>query len=87
MSSETTATGNPPDSGPYQGVSVFFDRDNDNKLTMSGSSKNAFAGTVYLKSGVLDLSGPSELSTAMGSRLVVGALKKSGDSVINVSFE
>lgn len=87
MSSETTATWNPPDSGPYKGVSVFFDRDNNNKFAMSGSSTNAFTGTAYLKSGVVNLSGPSELSTTMGSKLVVGSLKKSGDSAINVSFE
>lgn len=87
MSSETTATWSPPDSGPYRGLSVFFDRANNNKLTMSGSGTNAFTGTAYLKSGVLDLSGSSEVSTTMGSKLVVGALKKSGDSVINVSSE
>jgi hypothetical protein len=52
----------PPDSGPYQGVTVFQARGNTAKATLSGGSGSIFAGSYYFPdTQLLELSGASNL--------------------------
>jgi hypothetical protein len=77
----------PPTSGTYKGMSVFFDRENANEFILTGSSGTQFSGTIYMKSGLLSMTGPSGVTTSMDSMVVVDAIKKTGDSAIAIDFD
>ena len=64
----------PPTSGTYKGMSVFYDRENANEFTLTGSSGTVFDGTIYMKSGTLSMTGPSGVTTSMDSMVVVDKL-------------
>jgi hypothetical protein len=87
MSGATTVSWTPPSSGPYQGVSIFSDRNNAASITLVGSSGSSFAGAIYARSGTLRLSGNSGTSTTMTSTIVVGALEKSGTSSVDLDYD
>lgn len=87
MSGATTVSWIPPDSGTYKGISIFFDRNNTGSITLTGGSGNYFAGSVYAKSGTLNMTGDSAITTTMNSMIVVGKLNKSGDSSIDISYD
>ena len=76
----------PPTSGTYKGMSVFYDRENANEFTLTGSSGTVFDGTIYMKSGTLSMTGPSGVTTSMDSMVVVDNLKKTGDSAIAIDY-
>jgi Flp pilus assembly protein TadG len=76
----------PPTSGTYQGMSVFYDRNNDGDFTLTGNTDTMFSGTVYMKSGQLRLTGTSGVSTSMNSLVVVDSIDKTGDSDLTINY-
>jgi hypothetical protein len=76
----------PPSSGTYQGMSVFFDRNNEGDFMLTGNTDTSFSGTVYMKSGELRLTGTSGVSTSMNSLVVVDAITKTGDSDLTINY-
>lgn len=76
----------PPTSGTYQGMSVFFDRNNEGDFLLTGNTDTSFSGTVYMKSGELRLTGTSGVSTSMNSLVVVDAINKTGDSDLTINY-
>jgi hypothetical protein len=71
-----------PTSGPYAGLSVFYDRLNTvqtSVITSGGSS--TISGTVYMLDGKLTLTGGGG---TVGSALIVGTIKYTGGGPITV---
>lgn len=77
----------PPTSGPYQGVSIFYDRNNEGDFTLTGNTDTSFSGAVYMKSGELRLTGTSAVTTSMNSVVVVDSINKTGTSDISIDFD
>jgi hypothetical protein len=76
----------PPTSGTYQGMSVFYDRNNEGDFTLTGNTDTSFSGTVYMRSGELRLTGTSGVSTSMNSLVVVDSINKTGDSALTINY-
>jgi hypothetical protein len=76
-------------SGTYQGLAIMADRlltnANGTVLSLGGSGTLSTTGTVYARSGHLDLSG-SAASQSFSSRFVVGTVTESGSSSININY-
>jgi len=79
-SSSATFSVSPPTSGTYQGVTVFYDRNNSSALALSGSSADTVTGTIYAKSSHLALSSSSAGTFSLNSMIVVGSATLSGSS-------
>lgn len=43
----------PPISGPYAGVSVYYDRESTAEFAVTGNTDSVFEGSIYMKSGEL----------------------------------
>jgi len=71
----------PPTSGPFQGLSVFADRNNTGALSMSGTG-SSFSGTVYALAGSLRLSGNG--SWTLTSMLVTASATMTGQGSVTV---
>lgn len=76
----------PPTSGPYEGVSVFYDRNNEGDFTLTGNTDTSFAGAVYMESGELRLTGTSGVSTSIDSLIVVDTINKTGASALTIDY-
>ena len=76
----------PPTSGPYEGVSVYYDRESTADFSVTGNTDSVFSGSIYMKSGELSLSGTAGATTAMDSLVVVGSLSKVGDSDLAINY-
>lgn len=44
-----------PTSGTYQGLSLFYDRNNNSAITMNDAPTDTFSGTIYAKSSALNV--------------------------------
>ena len=77
----------PPTSGPYEGVSVFYDRNSEGDFTLTGNTDTSFSGAVYMKSGELHLTGTSAVTTTMNSVVVVDSINKTGTSDISITYD
>jgi Flp pilus assembly protein TadG len=75
-----------PASGPYRGLLLFYDRQNEAELKMSGNGGMPYTGTVYAKSGDLILSGGAS-AIQLNSLVVVGTLAISGSGDIDLAFD
>lgn len=80
-----------PSTCPYQGLIIFADRDNTNSWTFRGNGTNesgsqaGSSGTIYLKSGELDLRGNGY---TLASQIVTGRLTMEGNpSGITVAYD
>ena len=78
----------PPTSGPDQGLSVMYDRNNVSPLTLSGSSVGTFTtGTIYARSANLTLSGSSSGTTSLHAMVVVASATLPASSAgIDISY-
>jgi hypothetical protein len=73
----------PPATGPFQGLSIFGDRNNKASVSLSGNG-NLLSGTVYMKSAALSLSGNGSLT--LNSLIVVDTCTVSGNGSVNLSY-
>jgi Flp pilus assembly protein TadG len=72
-----------PTSGPYEGLTIFMDRSNTSTIQLHGDP--TLTGTIYAKSGSLDLEGNSG---TYASLIVVGnAAVNDGKSQIAIDYE
>ena len=76
---------------PYVGLTIFADRDNTNTFTFRGNGTNengsatGSSGTIYIKSGVLDLRGNGY---TLSSQIVTGYIAMNGNpSGITVAYD
>ena len=67
-----------PTTGPLQGLSIVYDRENTSSLRLTGNG-DAFTGTIYTKSATLTING-NGCSAAYQSMLVVSDLVMSGNN-------
>jgi Flp pilus assembly protein TadG len=85
LSGTGTISLSPMTSGTYTGITVFQDRSNTASAVMSGGTNISNAGTFYLPSASLTLSGSSG-SSVMGSQFIVNKITFSGTSGIDVNY-
>jgi hypothetical protein len=87
-----TLNGNPvydlsaPTSGPYQGLTVFYDRGNTAGLTINGNASDDLTGTIYAKSADAVLNGNPGINQ-LNSLVVVNSATLNGDGQLNISFQ
>lgn len=74
----------PMTTGPYANLTVFYDRNDDAPMTLSGTPGLAFSGTVYAKSSALALNGTG---TTLSSLIIVQSATISGTGSIGVSYD
>jgi len=73
----------PPTSGPFQGLSIFADRNNSGTIAITGNG-STFSGTVYAKSGSLVLTGNGS-GLYMDSMVVVNDATVTGNGSISIT--
>jgi len=84
VSGDGTVRWTPPDSGPYAGISIFYDRNiDDKKLEISGNGNMQISGAIYAAGAEVQLSGngPTDL---LGGGFVVRKMQISGDGSFSV---
>jgi hypothetical protein len=83
-----SGTGNltlaPQTTGTYAGLTVFYDRNNNAPMTLSGTPGVLFSGTVYAKSSDLALNGNGP---ALASYIIVNSATISGTGSIGVNYD
>ena len=83
-----SGTGNlilaPQTTGPYAGLTVFYDRNNNAGMSLSGTPGVLFTGTVYAKSSALALNGTG---STLASMIIVNSATISGSGAIGVNYD
>jgi Flp pilus assembly protein TadG len=74
-----------PTSGPYQGLSVFYDRNNNSPLWLTGNGSDNLTGTIYAKSSTYNLSG-NGTTMPSNSMIVTAQLSMSGNGGVSISY-
>ena len=69
----------------WAGMLLFWDRENEAEFKLTGSSETSLKGTMYIRDGLISMTGPSGQST-LGSTIVANAVKMTGQAVINLDF-
>lgn len=76
----------PPTTGPFAGLSVFFDRNNSSVAnTFTGNAGLNFSGTVYMASARLSMVGNATMT--VNSILVVSAVAFIGNASITINYD
>ncbi|MHB8670334.1 MAG: pilus assembly protein TadG-related protein [Acidimicrobiales bacterium] len=76
----------PPTTGPFAGLSVFFDRNNSSVAnTFTGNAGLTFSGTVYMASARLTMVGNASMT--VNSILVVSAVAFTGNASITINYD
>lgn len=76
-----------PTSGPYNGMTIFYDRNNTGVLKITGDSTASFSGTVYARStSNFTLTGNGG-SFQMNSMVVVNNVTVAGNGIVNVNYD
>ena len=73
----------PMTSGPYAGVTVFYDRNNSSATQITGGGGIQLSGTFYAKSSALTMNGSGG---AISSMVVVGSVTISGGGSLAVDY-
>ena len=79
----------PPESGTYEGVSIFQSRTNYNEaiiISSSGASGIDAEGTLYFPSNKLSVTS-NDANTKIGNQLIVGSLDLIGNSNFIVNYD
>lgn len=76
---------NGPASGQYQGLVIFYDRNNASSINISGNGGNNLTGTIYAKSATMNISGNGGTMNA-NSLIVVDRIQMSGNGGIVDNF-
>jgi hypothetical protein len=74
----------PPTTGPYAGLTVFYDRNNNAPISLSGTPGLDFSGTIYAKDSALALNGTG---STLGSMIIVSSATISGTGTIGVNYD
>jgi Flp pilus assembly protein TadG len=73
----------PQTTGPYANLTVFYDRNNNAPINLSGTPGLSFTGTVYAKDSALSLNGTG---TTLSSMFIVNSATISGNGTIGVNY-
>lgn len=74
-----------PTSGPYQGLSIFYDRNNVASFGLKGDAGDSLTGTIYAKSAAMNFVGNAQMSQ-LDSRIIVGTLYLQGNADLADSY-
>jgi hypothetical protein len=74
----------PLTSGPYQGISIWEDRNSTVPLTLTGNGKFNIAGTVYAANAAVSASGNGDASLA--SQFISRTLNVGGNGGFNITW-
>jgi hypothetical protein len=83
-----SGTGNmtlsPMTSGPYANLTVFYDRNDNSPLSLSGTPGLAFSGTIYAKDSALSINGTG---STLQSMIIVNSATISGTGTLAVNYD
>ena len=74
----------PMPTGPYAGLTVFADRNNNAPMSLSGTPGLSFTGTIYGKDTALSINGTGG---TIGSMIIVSSATISGNGTIDVNYD
>jgi len=75
----------PPTSGPYQGISLFQDRLNNQPLYFRGSTSVQITGAIYAPAAKVEVSSTFSGNT-VGGAIIADTLSLSGSAAVNVQM-
>jgi hypothetical protein len=75
-----------PTSGPYQGIAIFYDRNNAAPVTLENNAGDTLSGTLYAASAHLDLSNNGGTGQ-LNSLIVVSTASLSNNGTVNLNFD
>lgn len=67
-----------PTSGALAGLAIVYDRNNTSQLRLTGNGSGGFTGSIYMKSGTLQMNG-NGCSSVYNSMIVVGNVDMNGN--------
>jgi hypothetical protein len=74
----------PQTTGPYANLTVFYDRQNDAPMSISGTPGMLLQGTIYAKDSALSLNGTGD---TLDSMIIVNSASISGNGSISVNYD
>jgi hypothetical protein len=74
----------PQTTGPYANLTVFYDRNNDAPISLSGTPGMELSGTIYAKDAALTLNGTG---STIESMIIVDSATISGNGSIGVNYD
>ena len=82
-----TAQGNltPPTSGPYQGITIFQDRNSTTPMSVTGNGQLTMSGTLYAASALLTVAGNGAVNL-IGAQYISYDLKIDGNGIFDLSW-
>jgi hypothetical protein len=75
----------PQTTGPYAGLTVFYDRNNNAGMQLSGTPNLTVSGTIYAKDAALSLSGTVQ-PTTINSLIIVNSASINGNGNLTVNY-
>jgi hypothetical protein len=75
----------PQTTGPYAGLTVFYDRNDNSGMTLSGTPNLTVSGTIYAKDAALTLSGTVQ-PTTINSLIIVNSAQINGNGNLTVNY-
>jgi hypothetical protein len=76
----------PQTTGPYAGLTVFYDRNNNAGMTLNGTPNLTVSGTIYAKDSQLSLSGTPQ-PTTINSLIIVSSAVINGNGNLTVNYD
>jgi hypothetical protein len=70
--------------GPYADLTVFYDRNNDAGMTLTGTPGLSLSGTIYAKDSALSISGTG---STIESLIIVSSASINGNGTIGVNYD
>ena len=70
--------------GPYAGLTIFYDRNNNAPMSLSGTPGLAIQGTIYAKDSDLSMNGTG---STLSSLIVVNSATISGNGTLGVNYD
>lgn len=86
ISGNGTTSISAPTSGPFQGLTIFVDRNNAGASSLTGNGAVLMSGTVYAKSASLTVTGNGGTST-LNSMIVTYTCTASGNGTILLNYD
>jgi hypothetical protein len=83
LSGTGSMTLEPTTTGTYAGLTIFYDRNNNAPMTLSGTPGLSITGTIYAKSSTLALNGNGD---TLASYIIVNSATINGNGNIGVNY-
>ena len=75
----------PPTSGVFQGLTVFYDRNNTASSSITGNGGTIMGGSVYMASGALTVDGNGSVVSTLNSMIVANTVTVSGNGALSIA--